>query len=264
MGWLDRLLGRGSTRREEPAHASPPPRVDAPAARGGGAQDPDEAAIARYRYMLRTAPPEQVEQAHREAFEKLTPEQRRQVLDQLATVVPESERRGDDARSLARTATRAEMRQPGTLVQVFNGGGYGGGMGRGYGGGGFGGGGFGGMGMGGMGMGGMGMGGMGLGGTLLTSVAGAFVGSAIADALIPDDFGNEHWGDDQAYEAGEEQGDDEGYDAGADSGSDAGADQAADVGYDGGFDDGGGFDGGGFDGGGFDDGGGDFGGDLDV
>ncbi|MGI4896846.1 MAG: hypothetical protein ACRYF3_17220, partial [Janthinobacterium lividum] len=114
--------------------APPPARADAPAGE-------DEGAVARYRYMLRTAPPEQVEQAHAEAFAKLTPQQRRQVLEQLSGVVPESERGGDDPHSLARTATRAEMRQPGMLIQVFNGGGYGG---AGYGGAGYGGAGYGG------------------------------------------------------------------------------------------------------------------------
>ena len=33
----------------------------------------DEQAIARYRYLLRTAPPEAIEQAHAEAFAQLTP-----------------------------------------------------------------------------------------------------------------------------------------------------------------------------------------------
>ena len=39
----------------------------------------DEAAIARYRYMLKTAPPETIEQAHAEAFAQLTPEQRQRA-----------------------------------------------------------------------------------------------------------------------------------------------------------------------------------------
>ena len=40
----------------------------------------DEQAIARYRYRLKTAPPETIEQAHAEAFAQLTPEQRQQLL----------------------------------------------------------------------------------------------------------------------------------------------------------------------------------------
>lgn len=125
-----------------------------PAARG--AQDPDEAALERYRYMLRTAPPETVEQAHAEAFAKLTPEQRQKVLADLADEVPPAERAtSSDPQALARMATRAEMRNPGTLERSFGGG-------R-----------------------GPGMGGM-IAGTLLAGVAGAFIGTAIAGALFDD------------------------------------------------------------------------------
>ena len=52
----------------------------------------DEYALERYRYMLQTAPPETIEQAHEEAFETLTPEQRRQVLEELAHAAPPNER----------------------------------------------------------------------------------------------------------------------------------------------------------------------------
>ena len=44
------------------------------------AEPTDEQALARYRYMLATAPPEEIERAHEEAFASLTPEQRRQAL----------------------------------------------------------------------------------------------------------------------------------------------------------------------------------------
>ena len=151
MGWFNRSDDRRSTRYS------------------------DEQAVERYRYMLRTAPPEAIEQAHEEAFSRLTPEQRRMALDQLAQVTPERDRRylSDDPRSLARLATRTEIRQPGMLERLFGGRGYG--DGRGYGGGMFGGG----MGM------GMGMGGM-LAGSLLASVAGSFIGSAIAENFFHD------------------------------------------------------------------------------
>ena len=77
----------------------------------------------------RTAPPDRIEEAHREAFEGLTPEQRRLALQDLNAVVPESERgTADDPRSLARTATRAEMREPGTVERAFGRGGMGGGV----------------------------------------------------------------------------------------------------------------------------------------
>src|SRR3954469_5685089 len=91
---------------------------------GAGVQRPlsapgpadDDQAIARYRYMLRTAPPETIEQAHAEAFAKLTPDQRRRARQQWSSEIPESEpaaaaRAGDDPQQLARIATRAEVRQ---------------------------------------------------------------------------------------------------------------------------------------------------------
>ena len=124
--------------------------------RAGTATGPDEAAVERYRYMLRTAPPETVEQAHAEAFAKLTPEQRQKVLADLGNVVPPAERAtSSDPQALARMATRAETRNPGTLERSFGGG-------R-----------------------GPGMGGT-IAGTLLASVAGAFIGTAIAGALFDD------------------------------------------------------------------------------
>jgi len=85
---------------------------------------PDEQAVERYRYLLRTAPPETIEAAHAEAFSKLTPEQRRMVLQELDQTLTPAERAAnvaydEDPRSLARLATRAEMRQPGTLERTW-------------------------------------------------------------------------------------------------------------------------------------------------
>jgi hypothetical protein len=80
----------------------------------------DDQALARYHYMLKTAPPETIEQAHAEAFAKLTPEQRRKVLEEMGDRIPAAERAqvekaGASPEALARAATRAEMRQPGSL-----------------------------------------------------------------------------------------------------------------------------------------------------
>src|SRR5512138_391836 len=75
MGLFDRIFG----------DAPRPPAAPA-------APSDDEQAIARYRYLLRTAPPEAIEQAHAEAFAKLTPEQRRTVLVQLRAATPEGAR----------------------------------------------------------------------------------------------------------------------------------------------------------------------------
>jgi hypothetical protein len=118
-------------------------------------QPTDEQALARYRYMLATAPPEEIERAHEEAFAQLTPEQRRQALQALAEHVPPNEIRGDDPASLARTATRAEIRQPGTIERAWGGSAPG----------------------------------FGLGSWFLTTLAASFIGTAIAQSFFDTDPG---------------------------------------------------------------------------
>ncbi|MFD6179518.1 MULTISPECIES: hypothetical protein [unclassified Isoptericola] len=257
MGLLDRLLGRthdersyhgvpgrpdyGASRAgESPGkHGYAPHPDQQPAGRPGDRvpaahRDPDEVAVERYRYLLRTAPPDAVEQAHAEAFARLTPEQRQRVLQDLGSGLPPAERAAsDDPQSLARMATRAELRNPGTLEQSFRGqGGYGA---RGPS--------FGSM----------------MGSSLLGTVAGVVIGSAVANAMFGPAFG-----DPSQDFAGDAGGGDGGGDAGADAGGDAGYTDAAgaDPGYGGdtGGDMGGFGDFGGGDFGGGDFGGGDFGG----
>jgi hypothetical protein len=135
----------------------------------------DELALERYRYMLRTAPPDQIERAHEEAFARLTPEQRQMLLRELGAQVGPGERaQSDDPRALARMATRAEMRQPGTIERALGGVPMGGGFG-----------GFGGM----------------LGGTLLGSLVGSFLGTAMAEQFFGDHgYGDEGFADGQADE----------------------------------------------------------------
>jgi hypothetical protein len=178
MGFLDRLLGRSSGSESRPRQRA---SVSSPAAPG---ELTDEQALERYRYLVRTAPPDAIEQAHEEAFAKLTPEQRRMALHDLSAVVPEHERSGrDDPRSLARMATRAETNRPGTVERAFGGGG---GM----------------------------LGGM--GGTLLGSFAAAFAGSLVAQSLFSE-FGGEETdaaGDGAEGEAGDAGGDTGGGDFG--------------------------------------------------
>lgn len=118
-------------------------------------QTTDEQAVARYRYMLATAPPEDIERAHEEAFAQLTPEQRRQALQALAQHVPSGELHGDDPASLARAATRAEIREPGTIERAWGGGGAG----------------------------------FGLGSFFLTTLAASFIGTAIAQSFFDNDPG---------------------------------------------------------------------------
>jgi hypothetical protein len=216
MDALKRLFGMGETDSRTTRATRAIPRSRQLSA--------DEQAVERYRYLLRTAPPETIEAAHAEAFAKLTPEQRRLVLDELSnSLTPAEQSAGvaydEEPRSLARLATRAEMRQPGTLERTWSG------------------------------MPAMpGMGGVGFGGSMMNTFMGTFagvmLGSMIADAFL----GNA--GYDQGYADGVGAGESQGGEGGdiADAG-------AADAGSGGEF--------GGGDFGGFGDfGGGDFGGDF--
>jgi hypothetical protein len=236
MGLLDRLFGRRPQSPYQQYGAQQYGQQRAPV--GRGEQLPDDQAIARYRYLLRTAPPEKIEQAHAEAFAQLTDDQRQQVLAQLAAAVPAGERpRTDDPETLARVATRAEMRRPGTLERAL------GGYGRGYGAGGYGRGGYGG------GYGGPGMGSM-IGGSLLGTIGGLVIGTAVADALFDTGLG-----DGGLFGGGDEEAHAQGYeDGGGAGGGDYGGDPNAD--FAGGADNGGDYGGGDFGGGDF--GGGDF------
>lgn len=194
MRFLDRIFG---PRTPEPDHVPrSAPRSD------------DERAVERYRYLLETAPPATIEQVHAEAFAKLTPEQRALVFQQLSATAPAGEAPADDrAPTLAQAATRAELRQPGTMERVFRDDAAGPGRT------------------------GPGFGSM-LGASLLGTVAGYVVGSALVSAFLPPMDG--------ATDAGATDG-------GATDASGGGAEAdagAADVG--GGGDAGGGFDAGGF------------------
>lgn len=137
MGKLSRLIGMatqaldldsGDRRRDQPAapqhHArreptrgqdpyAPPP---APSARGGRGSDADRAAIARYDYLMQTADPQRIEQMHREAFERLTPDQRAQVEERMRAELPPQERPASASpENLARAAGRAEAVKPGRM-----------------------------------------------------------------------------------------------------------------------------------------------------
>jgi len=150
MGFFGRLMGVESDADRQAAPAGARARGAGPAP----AADPEQQALERYRYMLRTAPPETLEQAHAEAFAKLTPGQRQQLLSELAQSAPAAERSAiaatplDDPQALARVATRAEVRQPGILERS------------------------------------LGSGAMGFGANLLTSFAMGFVGSMVAQSFF--------------------------------------------------------------------------------
>ena len=195
MGFFDRLFGTGSDDQQN----TPVPRRD-------GRTD-DEIAVERYRYLLRTAPPETIESVHREAFSKLTPEQRELLFTELSKNAPSGDApRSSDAATLATAATRSELRQPGTMERSMSSGN------------------------------GVGFGGM-VASSLLGTVAGYVIGSALVSALMPVDDGST---DASADSASDTSGDDAGTDASADGGYDgSGGDFGGDFG---GGDFGGGFD----------------------
>jgi len=228
MGFLDRLFG--SEPQQRPVRSrprTPPAYAQAP-------QQPrseDELAIQRYRYLLRTAPPETIEQVHAEAFSKLTDAQRQQVLADLSAELPPAERpRTDSPGDMARAATRAEYMSPGFMERSF------GGTGRQ----------------------GPGFGSM-LGSSILGTIAGYVIGSAVVSAFMAPAFAADQGGDGSDAASG-----DGGSDASGDAGAtDAGGTDAGGYGGDTGSIDAAGYDGGGFgDLGGGDFGGGDFGGDF--
>jgi hypothetical protein len=128
MGIFSTLLGSRNDRTSERRPAGQPAPVASPRATVAPAASADEQALARYRYLLRTAPPEDIEQVHTEAFARLTPAQRAQALNEIAAAVPGHERSAllsgqGDPRALARVATRAEIREPGFLERTLGGGG---------------------------------------------------------------------------------------------------------------------------------------------
>lgn len=176
MSFFDRLFG------------SPTPE---PEPRRTAVRSDDDRAVERYRYLLQTAPPETIEQVHAEAFAKLSPEQRRLVFDELARSAPAGEAPADDAPgTLARAATRSELRQPGTMERSLAGPSFGSMVGA----------------------------------SLLGTVAGYVIGSAIASAFLPPLDGGAEAGADASADPGADAGADSGateaggFDGGADAG----------------------------------------------
>ncbi|WP_417503415.1 cation-transporting ATPase [Microbacterium sp.] len=92
------------------------PPVAGSARTSPAATDADRAAIARYDYLLQTADPQRVEQIHREAFARLTPEQRTLVEARMRQELEPGERpRSSSPDDLARAAGRAEAMKPGRM-----------------------------------------------------------------------------------------------------------------------------------------------------
>jgi len=177
MGFFDRLFGDDTQQQTAQRGAT-------------GNRSDDEIAVERYRYLLKTAPPEAIEQVHAEAFSKLTPEQR----DILFVQLQENAAAGDaptskEPQALAVSATRSELRNPGTMERTLGGNG-----GQ-----------------------GVGLGGIVMG-SLLGTVAGYVIGSAIVGSFMPDPAA------DTSADAGTDASADTASADGGDFGSDSGGD----------------------------------------
>ena len=113
---------QGGQQPQRGGYGAPQQGVGRPATGGHAPQGSaaDRAALAKYDYLLQTAPPQQLEQVHRDAFERLTPEQRQQVLARLSAEVPQGERPASSSPAdLARAATRGETAHPGLMKRVL-------------------------------------------------------------------------------------------------------------------------------------------------
>jgi hypothetical protein len=175
MGFLDRLFGT----EQDAAPASPRRRPPTE----------DERAIERYRYLLQTAPPETIEQVHAEAFSKLSESQRAQVYEELSRGSGTGERPlSSEPATLARAATRKEMREPGSLERSLTGPSFGSMVGS----------------------------------TLLGTVAGYVIGSALVSAFLPWDGGASADSGDSSADASADASADGGDFGGGDFGGDFG------------------------------------------
>ncbi|WP_144714676.1 cation-transporting ATPase [Curtobacterium pusillum] len=120
----DRLTGDDRTQPSPQPQRQPEPQGQ-PQPRG--TVDPDKLALAKYDHLLRTAPPERLEQVHHDAFARLTPGQRQQIRDRLNSELPPHEHlRDDSAGGMARAMTRGEVARPGLVRRVLGGTGRGG------------------------------------------------------------------------------------------------------------------------------------------
>lgn len=75
-------------------------------------------AVERYKYLLSTASPQDIEKAHEEAFAAMSATERSEVLAALAQNGERPESTSPAA--LAQSATRLEMKSPGKLNNIFS------------------------------------------------------------------------------------------------------------------------------------------------
>ena len=89
-------------------------------------QAPDQQVSTSYNQVAGQLPPDQYEQAARDAFAKLTPQQRQQFLDELQSEASAQgvnhsvvQTASSDPSSLAAATTQLHQQQPGSLGQLF-------------------------------------------------------------------------------------------------------------------------------------------------
>ncbi|MBN9607484.1 MAG: hypothetical protein J0G30_12820 [Actinomycetales bacterium] len=101
MGFIDRLFG--ATSADEAAASTALDR-----------------ALENYRHVLATAPAETIERVHAEAFARLEEEHRAVLYEELSRGAGTGERPlSSEPETLARAATRAEQRRPGTIERAL-------------------------------------------------------------------------------------------------------------------------------------------------
>lgn len=77
----------------------------------------EDQSVRQYRYLLRTAPPDALEEAHIEALNELGQAQRRLLLDAVqASLMAGAHLKADDVRSIGHLITLGERRTPGALI----------------------------------------------------------------------------------------------------------------------------------------------------
>lgn len=87
---------------------------------GARAAADDDPVLARYRHLVGTAPIESIEQAHAEAFGDLPELQRAAIYEELSRGTGTGERPlSSEPVTLARSASRAERRVPGSIESAL-------------------------------------------------------------------------------------------------------------------------------------------------
>lgn len=175
----------------------------------------DELAVRRYQYLMDTAPPEDLEAVHREAFAKLSPKQREMLAKQLGAEAPPGEAPiSPEPEQLAVAATRSEMRRPGSMARALSGV-----------------------------EGGRGLGAGGFMDSMFGTISGYVIASTLMSSFLPSDA--TLLGGDTSADAGTDATSDSAFDAGQDSAAvdsgfegavDASSIEAADIGFDPGID----------------------------